>query len=130
VIALTEWEAPNRRIVSIDPEHPERSAWRDIIPETQARIESFAVAGGLVFAAIMEGVDVRIAMYDLSGKPCGTVPCPNGGSVRISSCDPDGDKFFYSFTSFSDPPTIYRYDPLTGEQLVWTRKQVPLKARA
>ena len=127
VIALTEWEAPNRRIVSIDPEHPERSAWRDIIPETQARIESFAVAGGLVFAAIMEGVDVRIAMYDLSGKPCGTVPCPNGGSVRISSCDPDGDKFFYSFTSFSDPPTIYRYDPLTGEQSVWTRKQVPFE---
>jgi len=127
VIALTEWEAANRRIVSIDPEHPDREAWRDVIPETQARIEGFAVAGGLIFAAIAEGVDARIAIYDPAGKPCGTVPCPTRGTVRISSCEPDGDRLFYSFTSFSDPPTIYRYDPTSGVQSVWTRKQVPFE---
>lgn len=126
LIALTDWNSPNGRIVLVDSDHPQRDAWRDVVPETEARIESFAVAGQLLFVTFAEGTSTRIQAYDLAGNPHGTVPCPTDhGTVRISSSGSNDSALFYSFTSFAYPPTTFRYDPTTGHQTVWASNQAP-----
>ena len=44
LLALTDSGSPNGRIVSIDPDHPQRDAWHDVVPETKARIQDLAIA--------------------------------------------------------------------------------------
>jgi len=130
LIVLTDWEAPNGRIVFIDPDHPQRDAWREIVPETRARIQSFAVVDGLIFAGLVENASARIETFELSGKPLGTLPCPTHGTPQILPSRSDSDIFFYSFTSFSDPRTVFRYDVRTAQHTVWTQSQVPFDSES
>src|SRR5260370_34619435 len=119
LLALTDSGSPNGRIVSIDPDHPQRDAWHDVVPETKARIQDLAIAGGLIFVGLMENGSTRVETFAFSAKPRGTLPCPPLGTTRISHSRPDSDVLFYSFTSFIHPPTIFRYDTRTEEQEVW-----------
>jgi prolyl oligopeptidase len=128
LIALTDWRSPNGRIVLIDPDNPQRNAWRDIVPETKARIQNVAVSGGLVFAEVMEGFGTNIRIFDLSGNSCGTLPCPQHGTARLLSSQRDSESLFYSFTSFSHPTTIFHYNISTGTRKVWAQNQVPFDA--
>jgi prolyl oligopeptidase len=124
ILVLTQWKAPNGRIVSIDPFATETDAWEEIVPETGARIQTFTVAGGVIFALLIENAVARIDSFDLSSKACSTVPCPPHGTPRISSASPDTDTLFYEFSSFSHAPTIYRYNAISKENLVWAQSHV------
>jgi prolyl oligopeptidase len=125
LIALTDWNSPNGRIVLIDPGQPQRDTWSEIVPETKARIQSFAIVGSLIFVGSIENATSRIDTFDFSGKHCGTLPCPAHGTPRILPSRGDRDTLFYSFTSFSHPPMILSYATPTGEQEVWSESKVP-----
>jgi prolyl oligopeptidase len=125
LIALTDWKSPNGRIVSIDQDHSQRDEWHDIVPETEARIQGFAIAGRLIFVSLIENALARIETFDFSGRPCGTLPSPPRGTLRILPSRPDSDTLFYSFSSFSHPPAILRYNVGTRQQDVWAQCQVP-----
>lgn len=125
LIALTDWNAPNGRIVAIDPEHPQRDAWKEIVPEAKSRIRDFAVAGGLIFVGYVENLSTSVAIFDLTGKQRGTLASPPQGTVRTLPSQPNSDAVFYRYTSFACPPTIFCYHTQTGEQNVWAQSEVP-----
>jgi prolyl oligopeptidase len=113
---LTDIDAPNYRLVGIDPAKPEKSNWKEIIPESKNLLEAVAPIGGKLFTTYIKDVSSRLFQYDYSGKPEHEITFPTPGSIALLYGMKEEPEFGYSFTSFTYPTTIYRYNVKTGVQ--------------
>jgi prolyl oligopeptidase len=110
LVLQTNWNAPNNRVFVAPLSHPSRANWREIIPESKsAALQSITVAGGKLFAHMLENVRLRITAYDLTGKSWGDLSLPNLGSVAQMNGSWNSNDVFFNFSSIGQPPTIYHY---------------------
>lgn len=116
---LTDIDAPNYRLVSIDPKKPEKNWWKEIIPESKDLLERVDAFGGKLFAMYLKDVSSRLFQYDYNGKQEREITFPAPGTAGISSGMKEESEFFYSFASFTYPTTIYKYNITTGEQEIF-----------
>jgi len=121
----TNLEAPNRRVVAIPLQNAARSNWTTVVPETDAVLQSAELAGGMLLVRALNDVKGRLWIYGLDGTRETTVDLPTIGSVGQVEGDPDRRTFYYSFTSFTYPRTIYKYDLDTGTSTVLYKPEVP-----
>jgi prolyl oligopeptidase len=126
MFAETNWNAPNGRILAIDLANPGRANWREVVPESKSVIESFSVTGGRLAVNYLESVNSRVKILDAAGKPIRDITFPSLGTVTAVAGRWDSHEAFYTFTSFAQPATIYRYDVATGKQDVWARVKAPI----
>lgn len=122
----TNWNAPNGRIFAVDLADPARDKWREVVPEGKSVIESFSVAHGGLTVNYLESVNSRVRVFDADGKPIRDIAFPTLGTVTALDSEWDSDEAFYTFTSFAQPPTSYRYEISSGEQEVWARNKAPV----
>jgi prolyl oligopeptidase len=122
----TNWKAPNGRIFAVDLAHPARDKWREVVPEAKSVIESFAVAGGGLAVNYLENVNSRVRLFDAQGKPIRDIAFPTQGTVTAVDSEWESNEAFYSFTSFAQPATSYRYEISTGKQEVWAQTKTPI----
>ena len=127
LVMQTDWQAPNKRIVIVDPNNPARENWREIIPEGRDAIAGFALAGGKLFVNYLHNVTTQLKIFNLDGKPLGEVSLPGLGSAGIAGRWESNEAFF-SFRSFVTPQAIYRYDVQTGKTELWTQPKVSFKS--
>jgi len=116
--------AKNRRLVSIDPKNTDPSNWKTIIPEKEENLTSVSSAGGKLFVSYLKDVTTRIYVYDFNGKLEREVKLPTLGSAGGFGGERDDKFVFYTFTSITFPPTIYKYDIATGESTVFRKPEV------
>jgi prolyl oligopeptidase len=126
----TNWNAPNSRIMAVDLRDPARDKWRVVVPEGKSVISALSLAGGQVFVSRLEDVQPRIQSYAPDGKLVRDVVLPGIGTVSGIGGEWDQDEAFFSFSSFAQPQTIYRYGVATGKADVWARLNVPVKGDA
>ena len=126
LFAETNWNAPNGRIFAIDLAKPGRANWREVVPESKWVIESFSVAGGRLAVNYLENVNSRVEILDSTGKHIRDISFPSLGTVTGVAGRWDRNEAFYTFTSFAQPATIYRYDVATGNQDVWAQVKAPI----
>ena len=115
----TNLGAPRAKLIAIDTRHPERSAWREIIPQGQDVLESISLIGGRFVAGYMHDAHSALAVYDTAGAKVAYIALPTLGAVSGISGRADSPEMFYAFTSFLYPTTIFRYDIATGQGAVW-----------
>jgi prolyl oligopeptidase len=116
--------ALNQKIVSVDPKNPSKENWKTIIDEKPENISSISSAGGKLFITYLKDVTSRVYVFDYSGKLEKEVVLPALGSAG-GFFGEKNDKFvFYTFTSITFPPTIYRYDIATGISSVFRKPEV------
>lgn len=116
--------ALNSRIVLIDPLHPGKENWETIIDEKNENISSISSAAGKLFVTYLKDVTSRVLVYDLKGNFEREVKLPALGTASGFGGDRDDSFVFYTFTSITFPPTIYRYDISTGESTVFRKPEV------
>ncbi|MBN1144831.1 MAG: S9 family peptidase [Bacteroidales bacterium] len=112
----TDIDAPNYRLVAIDPKKPEKENWKEIIPEKDFLLESVYPMGGKLFASYLQDVSSHLYQYSYEGKQEKEIEFPVICSAGIMDGDKDENQFYYVFTSFTYPSTIYSYDIPTGNQ--------------
>ena len=116
---LTDIDAPNYRLISIDPGKPEKSNWKQIIPESKDLLEGVGAMGGKLFAMYLKDVTSRMYQYDYDGKQEHEITFPAPGTASISYGMKEENEFFYSFASFTYPATFYKYNISTGKQEIF-----------
>lgn len=122
----TNLDAPNNRIVEVDFSNPSPDYWKDIIPETE-NVMTASTGGGKIFAEYMVDVKSQVKQYDMHGKPERTVELPGMGTVSGFSAKEDERELYYTFTSFTYPSTIFRYDIATGRSTLYEKPKVDFK---
>ena len=120
----TDYQAANKRIVEAVPGgKPEE--WKTIIPEAKDVIEASSIVGGKLFVTRLHDVRTETAIYTLDGHPTGTIHYPAIGSSLGVYGLPSQNEGFYSFESFIQAPTIFRYDTRSGNSEVFAAPKVP-----
>jgi prolyl oligopeptidase len=121
---LTDADAPLRRIVAVDTDQPARAKWRVVVPEGQSVISAASVVGDRFLVTYLQDAHSRVAVYGLDGRHLGDVPLPAiGTAVGFEGLRKHTETFF-SFTNYTTPPTIYRYDIPSGRTTVFRQPKV------
>jgi prolyl oligopeptidase len=115
LLVSTDLEAPNKQVVLVDPKNPTPKNWEKIIPESQLAMEGVSTGGGYLWASYLKDASTNIIQFDVKGKKINDVKLPDIGTVGGFGGYNDDTEFFYSFTNFTTPGTIYRYDIKKGE---------------
>lgn len=124
---LTDNDAPQRRLIAIDVTKPDRANWQTLIPESKFTLESVHRVGESFVAAYLEDAHSVAKVFDLTGKFTREVPLPAIGSAGGFRGERGDNETFYSFTNYTTPGTIYRYDVATGESTVYRQPKVKFK---
>jgi prolyl oligopeptidase len=125
IFALTDRDAPNRRIVEILLRDDGQHEWTTIIRETSARIDAWHIARDRIFVSYLEGMIPHIRIFSLSGEPFGEIPIAAKDTVRIIGGSREGGELFFAAQSFTEPPHLSRYSVATGENTPWAEQSVP-----
>lgn len=117
---VTDYNAPNRRLVLVDPNSPEPENWKDVIPESNVLLESVRPVGDKFLAVYLKDAVDECVFFNYDGVQQGKLELPGLGVVGISGQKDDAE-MFYSFTSFVYPSSVYRYDLTTNKsELYWS----------
>lgn len=113
LLVYTSVDAPRYRFVAIDTQAPDRSQWVDILPEDPEAVLTAVnlLINNRVIATYDRDAANRAYLYDPDGKFVEEIKLPTYGSVSFSSSH-KSPEVFYSFSSFTYPPTIFSYDSL------------------
>jgi len=106
----TTWRAPKGRIVAVPLGDTTRSRWRNVVPEGPDVISEALLVGTRFAVVYLVDVQSRLRLFNLAGRSLGEVTLPEVGTVSGLSGRNDGTDFFFSFTSYLRPATVYRYD--------------------
>ena len=123
LLVLTNHGAPNSRLVAVDPKHPSERDWVTILPETKSVLQWVHLAGGKIVAGYLTDVKSELKTYDPAGRFLADIGLPGPGMVGGFSSKKDDTEAFFSFTGFTDPGTIYRYDAKTNTQKEFIRSR-------
>ena len=106
----TNLDAPRRRVIAIDVARPERSAWREVIPQGEHALEDVRLYGGQLVVHRLVDVQSHLELWDLAGRRAGDIPLPDVGAVSGMSGRENERAFYLAFTSTLAPTTVYRHD--------------------
>lgn len=120
----TDLNAPRGRVIAIDLGQPDRAAWRELIPESADTLQGVSVLNHQFVADYLKDARSQIKIFDLHGQLIREVELPGLGSAGGFDGKREDTETFYSFTSFTTPPTLYRYDCTTGTSTRYRQPQV------
>ncbi len=106
--------AQRGRIIAIDLSNPERANWREIVPERKEKLDDARMAGGMLVLSYLKDAYNAASIYKLDGSFVRDVALPGIGTVAWSDARLKDTELFYSYTTFTEPAAIYRYDLKTG----------------
>ena len=120
----TDKDAPLGKVVAINVNHPEPEAWESIIPEAEETLLGASRIGDKIFAQYLKDARSLVKVHAIDGTFEREVEFPELGTASGFGGDRDDSETFYSFSSFTRPTTIYRYDLASGESAVYKRPEV------
>jgi len=120
----TTHDAPRYRIVAIDLKNPSPENWQEVVPEAEETIEGASLVGGHIIVQYLKDAQSLVRVFDLEGQTTGTVELPGIGSVSGFGGKLDDPETFYSFTGFTIPDRIFRYDVESGESTLFREAKV------
>ncbi|MCM4154948.1 prolyl oligopeptidase family serine peptidase [Gramella sp. AN32] len=120
---VTNMDAPNRKIVTVDASNPTPENWKDFIPETE-NVMSPSTGGGYFFTEYMKDAISNVKQYDYEGNLVRDIELPGIGSAGGFGAKKEEKELYYSFTNYVTPGTIYKYDIEKGTSEVYNKPKI------
>jgi prolyl oligopeptidase len=122
----TDLTAPKGRIVAIDISKPENIT--TVVPEADDKLEGVELVGDRFVASYLKDAHSAIKLFEVSGKAAGEIKLPGLGTASGFKGKRKDTETFYSYVSFTEPATIYRYDFKSGQSSPLFRPKVDFKS--
>jgi len=120
---VTNLNAPNKRIVTVDAAKPGIENWTDFIPETENVLDP-ATGSGYFFAHYMVDAISKVKQFDKNGILVREIALPGVGTASGFGAKKDDKEVYFSFTNYITPVTIYKLDLETGNSEVYKKPVV------
>jgi prolyl oligopeptidase len=124
---MTNLDAPNQRVVTVDASEPTQDKWLDFIPES-TDVLSASVGGGSFFAHYMIEAISRVYQYDVEGNRLREVSLPGIGTATAIEGKRNEKELYYSFTNYMTPSTLYKIDVQEGDSVVYRKSSARFNA--
>ncbi|MCU0686837.1 MAG: prolyl oligopeptidase family serine peptidase [Polyangiaceae bacterium] len=119
--------APRGRIFVVDPKKLERTAWREIVAERpDATLQGVAIIGGQLALSYLKDARAEIEFRALDGQKPRAVALPGLGSAEGLVGNPDEDEAYFTFQSYTTPPTVFSLSVKTAAPREYSRVEVPI----
>ncbi len=120
---MTNLNAPNQKIVTVDASNPTPDNWKDFIPESE-NVLSPSTGGGYFFAEYMVDAVSKVLQYDYNGKLVREVELPGVGSAGGFGAKKEDKELYYSFTNYVTPGSIYKYNIENGTSELYRKPNI------
>ena len=123
---FTNFGAPKGRIMTADIHQPGVNDWQELVPEQKNVLSGASVIGRQLVLTYSQDASDHAFIYGLDGKLRHEVKLPMVGSVDFTGKEKEPE-CFYSFTSFTQPGTVYRYDLRANTSTLYQQPQVKFR---
>jgi prolyl oligopeptidase len=123
IYLVTNHDAPNTRIVSVNASAPDVANWKDVIAETENVLVP-STAGGFIFAEYMVDAISKVYQYTLDGEQVRTIELPGLGNAGSFGGKADATQTYYTFANYTTPSTIFSLDIESGESSVFNQPAI------
>ncbi len=129
MLMLTNYNAPNKKLVLTKYNNTDPNEWRDILPEKEEALENVSLAGGLIYTQYLKDAGSKAYLYTIDGSFVRELKLPAIGTISGFSGEKDKNIAFYGFTSFTIPLSVYQYDVTTGKSVLLHKPDVDFNQR-
>jgi len=109
--------------------------WKEVVPEGDSTLERVQIVGKHLVLTYLRKAHSEIEIRTLEGGLVRKLALPGMGTVATKIA-PDtkvtmvgteeSDEAFYTFQSFTDPPTVFRTSIASGKTSIWSKVDLPL----
>lgn len=124
----TDLNASNGRVVRFSLDAPAPAAWQDVLPESEHAISSVGMAGDYLMANYLVDAKSSVSQFNLDGSKVRDIELPGIGRASGFGGDDEDTEVFYTFSSFTVPSAVYRYELASGESTLYRQAQVDFNA--
>ena len=124
---ITNKDAPNQKVVTVDASNPSPENWKDFIPETENVLRA-STGSGYIFASYMEDAVSKVMQYDYDGNLIREIELPGVGSAGGFGGKKEDEVIYYSFSNYITPSTIYTLKPESGASEVYIKPAIKFNA--
>ncbi|MDB6074947.1 MAG: prolyl endopeptidase [Verrucomicrobiaceae bacterium] len=124
----TDLDAPRYRLIAIDTTQPDRKQWRTLIPQNGDKLEGVSLVGDQFICEYLHDARSLVQAHDLEGKLMREIQLPGIGTAGGFGGKRSHKETFYSFSSFTSPGVIYRYDIASGKSTVYRKPKIDFDA--
>ena len=126
----TDLQASRGKVIEIDTAKPDRSNWKVVVPEGKETLQATTFVNHQFVLNYLKDAYTQVKIHDTDGKLLSEVAFPGIGSAEGFGGKPGDKETFYSFTGFTTPTTIYRYDMTTGKSTIFRQPKVDFSPAA
>ena len=126
----TDLQASRGRVIEIDTTNPDRGNWKVIVPESKETLQATSFINHKFVLNYLKDAYTQVKIFDTTGKLVNEVVFPGIGSAEGFGGKSTDKETFYSFTGFTTPTTIYRYDMTTGKSTIFRQPKVDFNPAA
>lgn len=119
----TDLNAPNKKIIKVNIKNPTPNNWIDFIPETE-NVLNITTGAGFFFAEYMKDAVSQVKQYDNKGNFIREIQLPGIGSAGGFSGKKEDPILYYSFTNYTTPTSIFKFEPKTGVSSIYKKPTV------
>jgi prolyl oligopeptidase len=123
LLVRTNQDAPNYKLVLVDPKQPEIKNWKTIIPEKAQLLEDVSTSGGALMVTYFKDATSHVSQYTYEGKLVREVKLPGIGTTSGFESKKNEPDTYYQFNSYNFPPTIYKYSTVTGVSTLFKKSE-------
>jgi prolyl oligopeptidase len=120
---VTNYKAPNKRIVTVDVSNPTADNWKDCIAETD-QVLSPSTGAGFIFANYMKDAVSLVKQFDYNGQLVREIELPGLGTATGFSGKNEDTSLYFSFTNYVTPSSTYQFSPVDGKSSLYVQPKV------
>ena len=119
----TNLNAPNKKVIKVNIKDPTPNNWVDFIPETK-NVLGITTGAGYFFAKYMKDAVSQVKQYDKKGNFIREIKLPGIGTASGFGGKKEDQDLYYSFTNYTTPSSIFKFDPKTGKSVDYKKPKV------
>ncbi len=128
ILAITNRDAPNFKIVELQLRSDEEPEFVVVIPECDSPIGQPIFVRDRIFVSYLRDNKTEISVFDFSGNQTESFSISEYQTVHLIGGSLESEELLFEAESFTQPREIYRYIPQTSERKLWARASIPFQS--
>ncbi|MBG97657.1 hypothetical protein CL659_00865 [bacterium] len=123
-VSETSENSPNGMLwkIQLDSAKLQKNSWTLVLKPGENMFEAWW-AGGKIVLRYMKKAHHVMKLLDPETNKISDIPLPGIGSIGTFSARKEQGPYYYSYTSFNSPTTIYRWDDKTDKTIIWEQNK-------
>ncbi|MBC7650366.1 MAG: S9 family peptidase, partial [Deinococcales bacterium] len=122
----TDKDAPTGKIVTAPIVNPGIDNWKTLI-DAKPEVLSASSGGGYLFCSYLKDAVTKVYQHTIDGKLLHEIELPGLGTADGFDAKTKEKEFYYMYTSYVSPATIYKYNIASSKSELYKQSQVKFK---